>query len=173
MKKPTLNMQVGLSGYDLLAYRRWLRNNKVEVEGVVRLSEVYEDPSGVLGESGVKYWKDGEEIPVTAVTSDMLRPEDVAILDKDGTMHILLTTEITGAPEAIAEMREQVAEVDQLGMTAIGTALTGIMPKSLMDYIDAAEQRIKNAISASGIWRAALFYRQYQAGAENMPHPSD
>ncbi len=108
------------------------------MEGVVRLSEVYEDPSGVLGESGVKYWKDGEEIPVTAVTSDMLRPEDVAILDKDGTMHILLTTEITGAPEAIAEMREQVAEVDQLGMTAIGTALTGIMPKSLMDYIDAA-----------------------------------
>ena len=145
VKKPTLNMQVGLSGYDLLAYRRWLKNNKVEVEGVVRLSEVYEDPSGVLGESGVKYWKDGEEIPVTAVTSDMLRPEDVAILDKDGTMHILLTTEITGAPEAIAEMREQVAEVDQLGMTAIGTALTGIMPKSLMDYIDAAEQRIKNA----------------------------
>ena len=106
---------------------------------------MYEDPSGVLGESGVKYWKDGEEIPVTAVTSDMLRPEDVAILDKDGTMHILLTTEITGAPEAIAEMREQVAEVDQLGMTALGTALTGIMPKSLMDYIDAAEQRIKNA----------------------------
>ena len=145
VKKPTLNMQVGLSGYDLLAYRRWLRNNKVEVEGVVRLSEVYEDPSGVLGESGVKYWKDGEEIPVTAVTSDMLRPEDVAILDKDGTMHILLTTEITGAPEAIAEMREQVAEVDQLGMTALGTALTGIMPKSLMDYIDSAMQRIKNA----------------------------
>ena len=30
VKKPTLNMQVGLSGYDLLAYRRWLRNNKVE-----------------------------------------------------------------------------------------------------------------------------------------------
>ena len=28
VKKPTLNMQVGLSGYDLLAYRRWLRNNK-------------------------------------------------------------------------------------------------------------------------------------------------
>lgn len=145
VKKPTLNMQVGLSGYDLLAYRRWLRNNKVEVEGVVRLSEVYEDPSGVLGESGVKYWKDGEEIPVTAVTSDMLRPEDVAILDKDGTMHILLTTEITGAPEAIAEMREQVAEVDQLGMTAIGTALTGIMPTSLMGYIDAAEKRIEKA----------------------------
>ena len=152
VKKPTLNMQVGLSGYDLLAYRRWLKNNKVEVEGIVRLSEVYEDPSSVLGESGVKYWKDGEEIPVTAVSTDMLRPEDVAILDKDGTMHILLTTEITGAPEAIAEMRQQVAEVDQLGMTNLGTALTGIMPTSLMGFIDAAEKRIEQAKGSIDKW---------------------
>ena len=104
-------MQVGLSGYDLLAYRRWLRNNKVEVEGVVRLSEVYEDPSGVLGESGVKYWKDGEEIPVTAVTSDMHRPEDVAILDKDGTMHILLTTEITAIRRTLTPAVERVCRM--------------------------------------------------------------
>lgn len=180
VKKPTLNMQVGLSGYDLLAYRRWLRNNKVEVEGVVRLSEVYEDPTSVLGESGVKYWKDGEEIPVTAVTSDMLRPEDVAILDKDGTMHILLTTEITGAPEAIAEMREQVAEVDQLGMTALGTALTGIMPMSLMDYIKSAEKRIADAKGSldqwwnfiyggnEGIMRTLDQSMQYDFDAENV-----
>ena len=141
VKRPTLNMTVGLAGYDLLAYRRWLSKNKVEVEGIVRLSEVYEDPSNVLGESGVKYWKDGEEIPVTAITQDMLKPEDVAILDKDGTMHILLTTEITGAPEAIAEMREQVAEVDQLGVTALGKAV-GLVPTTLMGYIDAAEKRI-------------------------------
>ncbi len=141
VKRPTLNVTVGLAGYDLLAYRRWLSKNKVEVEGIVRLSEVYEDPSNVLGESGVKYWKDGEEIPVTAITQDMLKPEDVAILDKDGTMHILLTTEITGAPEAIAEMREQVAEVDQLGVTALGRA-AGIIPTTLMGFIDAAEKRI-------------------------------
>ena len=151
VKKPTLNLQVGLAGYDLLAYRRWLKNNKVEVEGIVRLSEAYEDPSSVLGESGVKYWKDGQEIPVTAVTSDMLRPDDVAILDKDGTMHVLITTEVTGAPEAIAEMRQQVAEVDQLGMTKLGTALTGIMP-SLMGFISAAERRIETAKNDLGKW---------------------
>ena len=152
VKKPTLNLQVGLAGYDLLAYRRWLKNNKVEVEGIVRLSEAYEDPSSVLGESGVKYWKDGQEIPVTAVTSDMLRPDDVAILDKDGTMHVLITTEVTGAPEAIAEMRQQVAEVDQLGMTKLGTALTGIMPTSLMGFISAAERRIETAKNDLGKW---------------------
>ena len=152
VKKPTLNVQVGLAGYDLLAYRKWLKNNKVEVEGIVKLSEAYQDPSSVLGEAGVKYWKDGQEIPVTAVTSDMLKPEDVAVLDKDGTMHILLTTEVTGAPEAIAEMRQQVAEVDQLGMTKIGTALTGIMPTSLMGFIDAAEKRIENAKNSLDQW---------------------
>ena len=60
-------------------------------------------------------------------------------------MHVLITAEVSGAPEAIAEMREQVAEVDQLGMTAFGTAMTGIMAASLLDFIKSAEQRIKNA----------------------------
>lgn len=180
VKKPTLNLQVGLAGYDLLAYRRWLKNNKVEVEGIVRLSEAYEDPSSVLGESGVKYWKDGQEIPVTAVTSDMLRSDDVAILDKDGTMHVLITTEVTGAPEAIAEMRQQVAEVDQLGMTKLGTALTGIMPMSLMDYIKSAEKRIADAKGSldqwwnfiyggnEGIMRTLDQSMQYDFDAENV-----
>ncbi len=86
------------------------------------------------------------------MTSDMLKPDDVAILDKDGTMHALITTEVTGAPEAIAEMREQVAEVDQLGMTTLGTVLTGIMPTSLMGYIDAAEKRIENAKGSLDKW---------------------
>ncbi|MCR4883527.1 MAG: phage tail tape measure protein [Clostridiales bacterium] len=143
VKKPTLTMQIGLSGYDMLAYRQWLKNNKVEVEGIVRLSEAYEDPSGALGDPGVKFWKDGEEIPITAVTADMLKPDDVAILDKDGTMHILITAEVTGAPEAIAEIREQVSELDQLQVTAFGRA-AGIMPSSLLGFIDAAERRIEN-----------------------------
>ena len=142
VKKPTLNVQVGLAGYDLLAYRKWLKNNKVEVEGIVRLSEVYEDPASVLGESGVKYWKNGEEIPVTAVATEMLKPDDVAILDNDGTMHILLTAEVSGAPEAIAELREQVAEVDKLGLTTLGR-LSGMMPATLMDFVDSAQRRIE------------------------------
>ena len=142
VKKPTLNVQLGLSGYDLMAYRRWLKENKVEVEGIVRLSEVYENPSMAAKDSGVKFWKDGAEIPVTAVTEDMLRPENVAILDSDGTMHILITTEISGAPEAIEKMRKQVAEVDQLDLTVFGKA-AGLNPTSLMGFIDAAEKRIE------------------------------
>ena len=157
VKKPVVGMQVGLTGYDLMAYRRWLKNNPVEVQGIVRLSEVYEDPNGALTDDGTKFWKDGQEIPVTAVTNDMLRPENVAILDKDGTMHILITAEVTGAPEAIAEMREQVAAVDQLGMTAFGTALTGITPKSLMDYVSSARQQIRTAKQEAESWYSFVF----------------
>ena len=58
-------------------------------------------------------------------------------------MHVLITAEVTGAPEAIADMREQVAEVDQLGTTVWAHA-AGIMPASLLDFIDAAERRIEN-----------------------------
>ena len=57
-------------------------------------------------------------------------------------MHILLTTEITGAPEAIEEMRKQVAEVDQLGVTTMGKAI-GLIPTSLMGCIDAAENALR------------------------------
>ena len=126
----------------------------------MRLSEAYQDPSGVMNEPGVKYWKDGQEIPVSAVTKDMLKPDDVAILDQDGTMHILITTEVSGAPEAIKEMREQVAEVDQLGMTKLGTALTGVLPMNLMDFIDAAQKRIetfKNPGFLDFAWLTDLF----------------
>ena len=151
VKKPTLNVQVGLSGYDLLAYRQWLKNNKVEVQGIVRLSEVYEDPSSALNDSGMKYWKNGAEIPVTAVTSEMLKPTDVAVLDQDGTMHILISTEVTGSKEAIEEMRTQVAEVDQFATTALGKA-AGIMPTSLIGFIDQAEKRIKDAQNSLGQW---------------------
>ena len=155
VKKPTLNMQVGLSGYDLLEYRRWLKNNKVEVEGIVRLSEVYEDPTGVLSEPGVKFWKNGEEIPVTAVSTDMLTPDDVAILDKDGTMHVLITAEVTGSPEAIAEMREQVAEVDQLGLTSLGRLI--VQPKTLMDYVSQARAQIREAQSDAKAWYSFIY----------------
>ena len=101
VQRPRLEIQVGLSGYDMLAYRRFVSSNPVKVKGIVRLGETFEDPASVLEEkAGVKYWKNGIEIPATAVTRNMLKPEDVAVLDEDGTMHILLTPEVSGSPAA-------------------------------------------------------------------------
>ena len=43
--KPNLTMSVGIYGYDLLAYRRFIAANPVEVQGIVKLGEVYENPT--------------------------------------------------------------------------------------------------------------------------------
>ena len=71
--KPTLSMSVGSYGYDLMAYRKFIEENPVEVQGIVRLGEVYENPSDALADPGAKFWQDGQEIPVTAVPKMCIR----------------------------------------------------------------------------------------------------
>lgn len=142
MEAPKLETQIAITGYDLIAYRQFITENPVEVEGVLRLGEVFTNPVDALKSDNVTFWKDGVEIPATLVPKEMLTPDKVAVLDEDGTMHILVTTEVTGSPEAVAELRKEVAEVDQLGVTALGMG-AGIMPATTMDFIDSAIERIK------------------------------
>lgn len=149
VEPPKLETQVAITGYDLLAYRQFITDNPVEVEGILRLGEVYTDPEAALEDENVTFWKDGVEIPATLVPKELLTPDKVAVLDDDGTMHILITTEVTGSPDAIAQLREEVAEVDQLGVTALGMA-AGIMPSTTMDFIDAAIERIRTFNNEKG-----------------------
>ena len=65
---------------------------------------------------------------MTAVPTEMLTADKVAVLDEDGTLHVLIAPDVTGAQEAIDELRTEVAEVDQLGVTALGKA-TGLCPR--------------------------------------------
>ena len=104
--KPTLSITVGISGYDLIAYRNFLDKNPVEVQGIVKLGEIYEDPADALSDPNATFWKDGVEIPVTAVPQELLTADKVAVLAEDGTMHVFITPELTGSPEAIEEARE-------------------------------------------------------------------
>ena len=69
----------------------------------------------------VKYWKDGVEIPVDMVPENAITPDTVATLDADGTLHVLITPEVTGTQEAVDSIRPLVDEVDQLGVTTAGT----------------------------------------------------
>ena len=143
VKLPTIQAQVGLTGYDTISYRRFLAQNKVEVKGVVRLSEIYEKPSDVLFDEDVKFYdRKGMEIPVEAVPTEQLTADRVAVLGDDGTLHVLISPEVTGTQEAVEEMREAVDEVDQLGVTMAGRAI-GLLPTTLMGYVDSALQRIE------------------------------
>ena len=57
VKKPKLTMTIGFSGYDLLNYRKWMKQNSVEIEGFVHLSEVYDDTNKV-------YYVEGSQEPI-------------------------------------------------------------------------------------------------------------
>lgn len=149
VEPPKLETQVAITGYDLIAYRQFITDNPVEVEGILRLGEVYTDPEAALSDENVTFWKDGVEIPATLVPKELLTPDKVAVLDEDGTMHILITTEVTGSEEAIETLRQEVAEVDQLGVTALGMA-AGIQPSATLDFIDAAIERIRTFNNEKG-----------------------
>ncbi|MBS5574000.1 MAG: hypothetical protein KHX34_11545 [Clostridiales bacterium] len=141
--KPTLNVSVGIYGYDLIAYRKFIEENPVEVQGIVKLGEVFENPADALLDPQTKFWQDGQEIPVQAVPTEMLTADKVAVLDEDGTLHVLIAPDVTGAQEAIDSLRTEVAEVDQLGVTALGQA-AGLLPETSLDLIESALSRLQS-----------------------------
>ena len=154
--KPQLSMNVGIYGYDLMAYRKFIAENPVEVQGIVRLGEVYADPQEALLDPQTTFWQDGQQISVEAVPKEMLTADKVAVLDEDGTLHVLIAPDVTGAQEAIDSLRTEVAEVDQYGVTALGRA-AGLLPTTTLDMIESALTRIEEAKGKLGQWWNFLF----------------
>lgn len=154
--KPKLSVTVGIYGYDLIAYRKFIAENPVEVQGVVKLGELYENPQDVLLDPKTKFWQDGQEIPVEAVPKELLTADKVAVLDEDGTLHVMVAPDVTGAQESIDKLRTEVAEVDQFGTTALGRA-AGLLPTTTLDMIDSALDRIETAKGRLGQWWSFLF----------------
>ena len=154
--KPKLSVTVGIYGYDLIAYRKFIAENPVQVQGVVKLGELYENPQDVLLDPKTKFWQDGQEIPVEAVPKELLTADKVAVLDEDGTLHVMVAPDVTGAQESIDKLRTEVAEVDQFGTTALGRA-AGLLPTTTLDMIDSALDRIETAKGRLGQWWSFLF----------------
>ena len=142
-QKPTFSVSVGIYGYDLIAYRKFIEENPVEVQGIVKLGEVFQNPADALLDPQTKFWQDGQEIPVQAVPTEMLTADKVAVLDEDGTLHVLIAPDVTGAQEAIANLRAEVAEVDQFGVTALGKA-AGLLPETSLELIESALSHLQS-----------------------------
>lgn len=144
VQKPSfIKAQVSITGYDLTAYKQFIAANPVTVSGIVRLGEVYTDPTEALNAENVTFWQDGVEIPATMVPTEILTPDKVAVLDEDGTMHILLSTELTGDKEVIEDLRTDIAEVDSLALTELGKA-AGLLPVTIMGRVQSAVDRLKS-----------------------------
>ena len=91
----------------------------------------------------MKYWQNGMEIPVDMVPENAITPDTVATLDADGTLHVLITPEVTGTQEAVDSIRPLVDEVDQLGVTTAGLAI-GLLPTTTMDQINSVLDRLES-----------------------------
>ena len=141
---PQPKTRVVITGYDYLAYNQLSQNPDLELEVPVRLGELdageFEEK---LSSGQVKYWQDGVEVPVDMVPENAITPDTVASLDADGTLHVLITPEVTGTQEAVDAIRPVVDEIDQLGVTTAGTAI-GLLPTTTMDLIDSAIGRLQS-----------------------------
>lgn len=141
---PKPKTQVIITGYDYLAYRQLQNNPALTLELPVRLGEL---PDGeldrLMADGKVKFWKDGVEVPIEAVPDGTVDASTVASLDQDGTLHILITPEITGTKEAIDALSPVVDETDGLGVTMAGM-WAGIRPTTTIDMVDSALGRIQS-----------------------------
>ncbi len=141
---PKTKTQVIITGYDYLAYRQLQNNPDLTLELPVRLGEL---PAGeldkLMADGKVKFWKDGVEVPIEAVPDGTIDATTVASLDQDGTLHILITPEITGTKEAIDALSPVVDETYKLG-GSWQEAWAGIMPTTTMDMVDSALGRIQS-----------------------------
>ena len=141
---PQPKTRVVITGYDYLAYNELNQNPDLELEVPMRLGELDEGEfEEKLSAGQVKYWQNGVEIPVDMVPENAITPDTVATLDADGTLHILITPEVTGTKEAVDAIRPVVDEIDQLGVTTAGTAI-GLLPTTTMALIDSAIGRLQS-----------------------------
>ena len=141
---PQPKTRVVITGYDYLAYNQLSQNPDLELEVPVRLGELDEgELEQKINAGQVKYWQDGVEVPVDMVPENAITPDTVASLDADGTLHVLITPEVTGTQEAVEAIRPVVDEVDRLGVTTAGKAI-GLLPTSTMDLIDSAIGRLQS-----------------------------
>lgn len=123
VKPSYITTRISITGYDLTAYRQFVRENPIEVMGTVRLSEIYADPKLALDDPNVMFWKNGVSVPANLVVAEQLRPDTVAVLNEDGTMHILITPEVSGTKEALDAVEAALGGTEHQG--SIGAKLFG------------------------------------------------
>ena len=155
---PKLETVITISGYDLTAYRQFLADNPIEVEGVLRLSEVYQNPEDALKAENVTFWQNGVEIPASLVPKELLTPDKVAVLDEDGTMHILITPKIEGTAESVSAAGEKLdasfVTTSVFGKTSQHDwgALNGLLGGSLIDWMHSFTAELKAFDNYKGSW---------------------
>ena len=159
---PTLNGSIAITGYDLQAYLNFKRNNKdIPISGRVTLGELSEeDWTNALGQGRVKFYdENGLQIPASAVVTDMLTPDKLVVLAEDGTMHVLITPEVTGTTESVHKaaqaLNEAYVTTQVFGTTSKhngGPLLNKILGGSTMDWVKSFTAEAQALERIKGTW---------------------
>lgn len=155
---PKLETVITISGYDLTAYRQFVSENPIEVEGVLRLSDAFQNPEDALKAENVTFWQNGVEIPASLVPKELLTPDKVAVLDEDGTMHILITPKIEGTSESVSAAGEAL-DTSFVTSSVFGKtsqhdwgALNDLLGGSLLDWMRSFTAELKAFDNYKGTW---------------------
>ena len=125
---------------------------------MLRLSEAFQNPEDALKAENVTFWQNGVEIPASLVPKELLTPDKVAVLDEDGTMHILITPKIEGTAESVSAAGEKLdasfVTTSVFGKTSQHDwgALNGLLGGSLIDWMHSFTAELKAFDNYKGSW---------------------
>ena len=148
-----LNTRLSITGYDQLAYNAFMTanaNDPIQVKGIVRLGETAyaSDPQAVTNDPNAQFWMGDVQVPVTAVPTERLTASTLCVLDDDGTLHVLVTPEITGSPEAVDAAEASLHSEDHQG--SIGAKMFSMDTlddlRRLNEYLSGIEDEFENPV---------------------------
>lgn len=174
---PTVNGRIAITGYDLQSYLAFTRTHKdVPISGRIRLGELTADElTAALSTGAVKYYNEkGLEIPASAVPTEKLTPDKLVLLSEDGTMHVLVTPEITGTPEAVENAMTDMNDKLVTAGTIFSSSrydwgfLNGLLGSSTVENMKSMTIAARNLKEQSGgffeLWGALRGYREWSFG---------
>lgn len=159
---PTVNGRIAITGYDLKAYMAFTRTHKdVPISGRIRLGELTDKEwTAAFSKGAVKFYSEtGLEIPASAVPTELLTPDKLVLLGEDGTLHVLVTPEITGTGVSVREAAQALEEAyvttSAFGNTSKhngGPLLNKLLGGSTMDWVRSftAEAQALKRLKGSG-----------------------
>ena len=177
LKVPPVKGRIAITGYDLQSYLAFTRSHKdVPISGRIRLGELTdEDWTSALGHGRVKYYNEkGLEIPASAVPTEQLTADKLVLLGEDGTLHVLVTPEITGTPEAVeTAMADMDKELVTMG-TIFGSSrydwgfLNGLFGSTTVENLKSMTIAARNLKAQSGgffeLWGLMRGFREMSFG---------
>ena len=177
VQKPDyITSRVSIIGYDLSAYNAFMRNNPVTVNALVRLSEIDTTADGLLQNPQARFWENGIEVPASLVPRDKLDASTLIAYDADGTLHVMITPEVTGDPQAVAKATEDLMKpliTGRFGWQSTnrridGGFLNNIFGTNIMDTVTMLTGQVNHFNKYKDSWITLWdVFGQSTKGAEN------